>query len=212
MPKLDGYATARQFRARELEQQLRRTPIVAVTANALSGDAEKCFDAGMDFYLSKPFTIEQLYQVLESCVPEQSGERPEQRAEPPASRAGNAEQRSDDAVLDEQTLDRIRALHRPGGPNLLAKVVDLYSSNSLALAEALRTAALLKDAESVRQAAHALKSSSANVGALAFAELCKTIELAAAEGRLTDVSVLVSSLLFEHQKVLQALEVHSLAA
>ena len=90
--------------------------------------------------------------------------------------------------------------------------MDLYSSSSLALADALRTAALLKDAESVRQAAHALKSSSANVGALAFAELCKTIELAAAEGRLDDVSALVSSVVPEHQKVLQALEVHSLAA
>jgi two-component system, sensor histidine kinase and response regulator len=212
MPKLDGYATARQFRARELEQQLRRTPIVAVTANALSGDAEKCFDAGMDFYLSKPFTIEQLYQVLEYCVPEQAGERPELRAEPTEAQTGNAEQRSADSVLDEQTLDGIRALHRPGGPNVLAKVVDLYSSSSLALAEALRAAALLKDADSVRQAAHALKSSSASVGALAFAELCKTIELAAAEGRLPEVSALVSSLVSEHQKVLQALEVHRLAA
>jgi signal transduction histidine kinase/DNA-binding response OmpR family regulator len=212
MPKLDGYATARQFRAIELEQQRSRTPIVAVTANALSGDAEKCFEAGMDFYLSKPFTIEQLYQVLESCVPEQGGDRPEQRAEAPEAQASKVEQPVDDSVLDQQTLDRIRALHRPGGPNLLAKVVDLYSSSSLALADALRTAALLKDAESVRQAAHALKSSSANVGALAFAELCKTIELAAAEGRLDDVSALVSSVVPEHQKVLQALEVHSLAA
>jgi signal transduction histidine kinase/CheY-like chemotaxis protein len=219
MPKLDGYATARQFRASEQQQQRARTPIVAVTANALSGDAEKCFESGMDFYLSKPFTIEQLYQVLESCVPEQNAEKPEQPAEEAAQSAADVEARpsspeqgADDSVLDQQTLDRIRALHRPGGPNLLAKVADLYSSSSLALADALRSAALLNDAEGVRQAAHALKSSSANVGALAFAELCKCVELAAAEGRLAEVSALVTSVASEHQKVLQALEVHTLAA
>jgi signal transduction histidine kinase/DNA-binding response OmpR family regulator len=205
MPKLDGYGTARQFR--ESEQTLRRTrtPIVAVTANALSGDAEKCFEAGMDYYLSKPFTLDQLYEVLESCGTQQGAGKPG----PQADKTGPA---AEDSVLDQQTLDRIRALHRPGGPDLLAKVVGLYSSSSLALAEALRAAAEQKDGESVRQAAHALKSSSANVGALAFAELCKSIEQAAAEGRVGEVSGLVDTVVSEHQKVLQALEAHSLAA
>ena len=61
MPKLDGYATTSRFREWEKEHQRARTPIVALTANALTGDAEKCFAAGMDRYLSKPFTSEQLY-------------------------------------------------------------------------------------------------------------------------------------------------------
>jgi signal transduction histidine kinase/DNA-binding response OmpR family regulator/HPt (histidine-containing phosphotransfer) domain-containing protein len=219
MPKLDGYATARRFREEEQGQQRSRTPIVAVTANALSGDAEKCFEAGMDFYLSKPFTIEQLYQVLEHCAPEQQSARPErdagkaeQVASKPEQYLTNPEQGTEGGVLDQQILDRIRALHRPGGPNLLAKVVDLYSSSSRALAEALRTAVQLQDAESARQAAHALKSSSANVGALAFAELCKSVELAAAEGRISQVGEMVPSIVSEHQKVLQALEAHRLAA
>jgi two-component system, sensor histidine kinase and response regulator len=198
MPRLDGYATARQFRESEQALQRSRTPIVAVTANALSGDAEKCFEAGMDYYLSKPFTLEALYEVLESCVAPQGAGKPEPDAADP--------------VLDQQILDRIRALHRPGGPNLLARVVDLYFSSSQALADALRTAAQLKDAESVRQAAHALKSSSANVGALAFAELCKSVELAAAEGRAADFDSLVDLVLSEHRKVIKALEPHSLAA
>jgi two-component system, sensor histidine kinase and response regulator len=216
MPKLDGYATARRFREGEQQQQRSRTPIVAVTANALSGDAEKCFDAGMDYYLSKPFTLDQLYEVLEACVPQERASQPEQAASKSEQRvvkvAREVTHGADDSVLDAQVLDRIRALHRPGGPNLLAKVVDLYSSSSIALADALRTAAQLQDAESVRQAAHALKSSSANVGALAFAELCKGVELAAAEGRIADVDGLVLSVVAEHQKVLQALEAHSLAA
>ena len=203
MPKLDGYATTSRFREWEAEQQRPRTPIVALTANALSGDAEKCYAAGMDRYLSKPFTSDQLFQVLESCV---SGERPPEPAEKPI------DARTVDAILDQGALGRIRALHRPGGPNLLAKVLGLYSSSSQALIEALRTAAATQDAEGLRQAAHALKSSSANVGALAFADLCKSVELAASAGHLDDACLLLEELLAEHAKVLQALEAQDLAA
>jgi two-component system sensor histidine kinase/response regulator len=198
MPKLDGYATTSRFRDWEKENQRARTPIVALTANALTGDAEKCFAAGMDRYLSKPFSSDQLYQVLESCVTD--------------SAAAGSDAKVDNTVLDRQALGRIRALHRPGGPNLLAKVLGLYSSSSLALTDAIRTATQSNDAESVRQAAHALKSSSANVGAMAFADLCKDVEVAAAQGKLDQARVLVDALLAEHRKVLQALDAQNIAA
>ena len=203
MPKLDGYATTTRFREWEAEQQRTRTPIVALTANALSGDAEKCYAAGMDRYLSKPFTGDQLYQVLESCI---TGD------EPPAMQPGEISPVTVDAILDQGALGRIRALHRPGGPNLLAKVLGLYASSSLSLTDALRTAALSQDLEGLRQAAHALKSSSANVGALAFAELCKNVEQSAAAGQLDDACLLLDALLSEHAKVLRALEAQDLAA
>jgi CheY-like chemotaxis protein len=69
MPKLDGYATTRRLREWERRSGRERTPVVALTANTLNGAASRCFDAGMDRYLSKPFTIDQLFRVLESCVP-----------------------------------------------------------------------------------------------------------------------------------------------
>jgi HPt (histidine-containing phosphotransfer) domain-containing protein len=161
----------------------------------------------MDRYLSKPFSSDQLYQVLESCAAD--GE-PGPTAMTAASAASAA--RLEDAVLDRQALGRIRALHRPGGPNLLAKVLGLYTSSSQALTDAMRSAATLNDAESIRQAAHALKSSSANVGAMAFADLCKEVELAAAAGKLDHARVLVDGLLAEHRKVLQALDAQNIAA
>ena len=65
MPKLDGYQTTGRFREWEKAQQRPRTLVVALTANALAGDAEKCMAAGMDRYLSKPFTIQQLQQLLQ---------------------------------------------------------------------------------------------------------------------------------------------------
>jgi len=203
MPKLDGYAATSRFREWEKEQQRSRTPIVALTANALSGDAEKCYAAGMDRYLSKPFTSDQLFQVLESCMP---------GAAPPELRTQTIASRTVEGILDRESLGRIRALHRPGGPNLLAKVLGLYSSSSLSLIDSLRAAALAQDGEGMRQAAHALKSSSANVGALAFADLCKDVEQAAAAGQLDHACLLVEELLAEHSKVLRALEAQDLAA
>jgi signal transduction histidine kinase/CheY-like chemotaxis protein len=73
MPKLDGYATTRRLREWERRSGRERTPILALTANTLNGEAARCFEAGMDRYLSKPFTIEQLFGALESCVPEATG-------------------------------------------------------------------------------------------------------------------------------------------
>ena len=208
MPKLDGYATTSRFRQWETENQRPRTPIIALTANALSGDAEKCYAAGMDRYLSKPFTSEQLYRVLESCLPD--GDAGEAAAK--TSDMKTLDANSVDEILDPQALGRIRALHRPGGPNLLAKVLGLYSSSSLSLTEALRTAALSQDVEGLRQAAHALKSSSANIGATAFADICKQVETAAAGGDFDHACLLLEDLLAEHQKVLQALDAQDLAA
>jgi signal transduction histidine kinase/CheY-like chemotaxis protein len=198
MPRLDGYATTSRFRDWERENKRSRTPIVALTANALSGDAEKCFAAGMDRYLSKPFTSEQLYEVLDSC--ESNG----------APR--DAEVKNAGAVLDQQALGRIRALHTPGGPNLFAKVVGLYFSSSLALTDAMRDAALAHDVVGIRQAAHALKSSSANVGAIAFAELCRDVETIAAQGSLDAACRLVETLLTEYKNVVAALDAQNIAA
>jgi signal transduction histidine kinase/DNA-binding response OmpR family regulator len=198
MPKLDGYATATLYRTWEQENSRGRTPIVALTANALSGDAEKCFAAGMDRYLSKPFTSEQLHSVLQSCAS--------------VSMTTASEVTRKSAVLDPSALGRIRALHKPGGPNLFAKVVGLYFSSSLALTDAIRAAAFTRDAAGIREAAHALKSSSANVGALQFAELCKEVEMAAAQGQLDFARALVDKLLLEYKHVLQALDAQNIAA
>jgi two-component system sensor histidine kinase/response regulator len=197
MPKMDGYVASSRFREWERLHARSHTPIVALTANALSGDADKCFAAGMDFYLSKPFSSEQLHRVLESCASAASAE---------------AEVTAAAGVLDPQALGRIRALHRPGTEDLLAKVVGLYVSNSASLTEAMRLAALSHDIEGIKSAAHALKSSSANIGALAFAELCNEVEAAAKQETIDHACALVKKLLGEHRQVLAALTAPSIAA
>jgi two-component system, sensor histidine kinase and response regulator len=251
MPKMDGYEATRHYRAWEMENKRARTPIVAVTAKALDGDAQKCFDVGMDRYLTKPFTIEELYMVLE----EYAGKAAEESATDPgtldavpqgartkgvrardggtadpgvrdgSSRAAAGQAaggqaaggqaagaRSKDGVLDPRTLAGIRAMRKPGSPDLLAKVVGIYSSNSRMLVESIKGAVLANDHGALLRGVHALKSSSANVGATGLAELCREIESLPREGTLDLACVMVERLIEEHRNVLQALEQQGLAA
>jgi CheY-like chemotaxis protein len=253
MPKLDGYATTRRLREWERRTGRERTPIVAVTANALNGDASRCFEAGMDRYLSKPFTIEQLYRILESCVPGATAQHvvpvtpaalpaeadegddwrpparrplparmereppPDVTSEEPIKAAEAAptrlptpspapRQAPDSATLDERTLDRIRELHRRGGPNLLGKMAELYTSSSRTLLGETHKAFAQREAGRIAQAAHALKSSSSSIGATVLSDLCDSIEKAARDRQLDGLEPLLQQATLEHARVLRALE------
>ena len=68
LPDIDGYEVARKLRANS-KQELAYVPIIAITANALKGDAEKALEAGCDVYMSKPINIHELWSRIESYVP-----------------------------------------------------------------------------------------------------------------------------------------------
>jgi PAS domain S-box-containing protein len=149
MPEMDGFAAAAEIRRRE-EVGGRRTPIVALTADALSGDAERCLAAGMDDYLAKPVTAERLAAVVARWV-EGHGE--------PAVTATPA----DRDVVDPAVLEGLRAA------GLLDEVVALYLRQTPTQLEALRRAAERGEAATLAEVAHSLKGSSAQLGATALA-------------------------------------------
>jgi signal transduction histidine kinase/DNA-binding response OmpR family regulator len=189
MSDLDGYETTQLYRRWELEHGRSRTPVIALTANALSGDVERCMAAGMDRYISKPVTLEDLRTVLD--------------LHRPTPEVSVAEQSSE--VLDPKTIARIRTLSATGTPGLIKRLNDIYESSSSTLVENLRVSGEASNAAAVRKAAHSLKSSSANVGALGLAATCAELEIAAGDERADHVRSLIERLVSEHESVLRAL-------
>jgi signal transduction histidine kinase/DNA-binding response OmpR family regulator/HPt (histidine-containing phosphotransfer) domain-containing protein len=215
MPVLDGFAATAAIRRREQAQGQPRLPIIALTANILKGFREQCLAVGMDDYLSKPFTQEQLVALLERWLPA-GGDMPKPASPasavlppPPAhSEVATAVEsipaplpKPTTSPLDARALAQIRVLHRTGAPNLLGKIIGLYLDNSPKLLQQVRDAVVNADSKAMWQAAHSLKSSSANLGATQVAALCKQIEQRGREQQLEDVA-----------ELLQALETHYLQA
>ncbi len=209
MPEMDGLTATRLIREREANAERpanntadcprRRVPIVALTAHAMQGDRELCLAAGMDDYLTKPFTLAQLEHVLTRWLPRNDAEKSEgDRAsatpsEKPmggdqptlASREGKLDSTTvAPTVIDRSALDAIRALQRPGHPDIVARIVSQYVETSREMVERIRRAVLSKDAAELRASAHRLKSSSAQLGAAALAADCRELEMMGASQQL----------------------------
>ena len=227
MPDLDGYETTRRIREWELVENRPRTPVVALTANALSGESEKCLAAGMDHYLSKPLSIEQLRAALEARTkpvetrtvavetrPASADSRPAsvEAPTPPRQPPASASREPPPQTLDSNAVERIRSLESAGKPDLFERLAALYASSSASLVEVLRRAALTGDVMAMRQAAHGLRSSSQNVGAMALAAICQEVEQAADDSRLEVAEELVERLIREHENVLRSLAQKPIAA
>lgn len=174
MPELDGYDASRAIRLEEARMPAaspRHVPIVALTANALAGDRERCLAAGMDDYLAKPFSQGQLRDMLGRWLASPDAE-PAARAPDPAATAGAP------APLDPAVLDELRRLAGGGRPDVLATVAGIYLESTPELLARLRTGADAGDWALLAATAHALKSSSGSIGALKLAALCRDLETA----------------------------------
>ena len=191
MPVMDGFAATSAIRRYEREAGRARTlPVIAITANALQGDREACLAAGMDDYLSKPFTQQQLAGVIGRWVSlplsaaRHHGDPPAPPPAPPAAsppapaavRTPAPPQPACHDPVNLAALDNIRALSRAGGDALVQKVVAAFVGDTPRHLAALRQSLAAGDAEALRRIAHSLKSASANIGAARLATLCKELE------------------------------------
>jgi CheY-like chemotaxis protein len=187
MPEMDGFEATRRIRQREGEKGMStqaRQPIVAVTANAIEGDRERCLAAGMDDYLSKPFNKADLHALLLRWLPLETTVAGGEPA-PAAARAELHAEAVDAGFVDDAVLDRLAALQRPGKVGIVEQVIGLYLDNSGRALAALREALSHQDLAAATQNAHNLKSSSGHVGATGLSSRFAAIERAA---RATDAA------------------------
>jgi two-component system, sensor histidine kinase and response regulator len=172
------------------------------------GDRERCLAIGMDDYLSKPFTLHQLEAVIQRWLPTSFSTAPSSsgglRQGTSAVSAPPHSVRS--VVLERRALEAIRSLQRNGRPDFLAKLIEKYVASSKEHVAKIRRAVASGDASALRQAAHALKSSSGMMGASMFAELCRELEALGQAGTLDRVHEVLNKLEASYPSVCAALE------
>ena len=174
MPEMDGYAATAEIRRRGGAPG--NLPIIAMTAKAIQGDREKCLAAGMNDYISKPVRLEDLQAVLARWSSRA-------QVEPQASRLEVADPGA--PVLDAAVTERLRDLAAATDPALLGEIYSAFLTTSVEYLSELRRAAREGDHERLVQAAHALKGSSANVGATLVTEVSAHLEALGRTGSVT---------------------------
>ena len=181
MPGLDGFKTTARIRARDKARK-KHTPIVALTANAMKGDRERCMAAGMDGYVAKPIDPQELFNALHSVSGMGDADDLEDR---PASGASGAE-----PILNSQEfLDRIE-----GDTELYREALDLFRQECPQMMAAISSAVKEKNADKVYSAAHALKGAAANVCAIAVSKQAARLERAGREKNLRHADNLLDAL------------------
>jgi CheY-like chemotaxis protein/HPt (histidine-containing phosphotransfer) domain-containing protein len=178
MPEMDGFEATAVIRERERTAG-GRIPIVAMTAHAMKGDRERCLEAGMDAYVSKPIEIEELFRAIESV-----GAEPEQRDEPCPVPAGSLPA-LDPEKLREQTGE---------DPQLILSMVQLHAKDTVRVLGELRDGIARRDAPTVERAAHRLKSSLGTLTAVAAAQAAERLECCGREGNIAGAALALPEL------------------
>ena len=173
MPHMDGYELARSIRALEPDAGRGRVPIIACTANALQGEAQACFAAGMDDFLVKPVELMQLTEKLDQWLPLPQASSPLDAPAGSSLEAGLA-----DGPLDQALLTR----NCGGDASMVGEVLAAFRQTCEADSAGLRQAMATDDVAQVTQCSHRMAGAGKMVGALAFAAACETIDRASRTG------------------------------
>ena len=202
MPVMDGYEATAAIRA--LPGEASRVPILALTANALQGDEHKCLAAGMDGFLPKPLTLALLASTLARWLPSEP-----QPGEPgttdTVSTLGN--------TINMRQIDTLREIGARAGSDLAGDVLRTFLESAAGQFARVEQAIDAQDAQQLSRCAHALKSSTANLGAEQLSALYRRLEALGRKGEVHEAHKLLEEVRCAHQRVIQrALEILGEAA
>jgi TMAO reductase system sensor TorS len=197
MPIMDGLTATAEIRWREAKTGETRLVIVALTANAMEGNRDRCLAAGMDDFLTKPFTQLDLSSMLRKWLPAGYGPVQQEAASSPPDDIPVS------PLIDARVLRDITALGRPA---LLSSLIDLYMQHSPALIGAIEAAARDRKKTELGEAIHTLKSSTASLGGTRLASLLKECEAMVNGGKIEEAAVRLRRIRAEYRDFCGVLE------
>jgi HPt (histidine-containing phosphotransfer) domain-containing protein len=181
MPNLDGFGLTDAIRRAETDGS--HLPIIAITANAMQGEAQRCRERGMDDYLSKPLRMKELAAALDKWLPLNHASLPAWSA----------------ATLTELVGDN---------PGMHKRLLGKFLVNATVQVTDITAAAAASDTATLAGIAHTLKSAARSVGALALGELCQRLETAGRTGDANACSELAAGLQAEFAAASTAISGH----
>jgi PAS domain S-box-containing protein len=195
MPEMDGYEATRLVRL--VEGTRRHTPIIAITASAMTSDRERCLACGMDDFISKPLNPVDLLTLLGRWI-----QRP---GDAPAPDWASGGRRMVAAPVDVRVLQELRISLGPNGDSVVQELMDIFLEDAPISMEGIQTALAAGEAETVARAAHRLRGSASSFGAEVLTELCTRVEQLAWAGDLTQATLLAPLIAGEFARVEDAL-------
>jgi signal transduction histidine kinase/AmiR/NasT family two-component response regulator/HPt (histidine-containing phosphotransfer) domain-containing protein len=200
MPEMDGYEATMEIRRREARAGSPPVPIVALTANALPGDRERCIAAGMTDFLAKPFTLVELAGMLAPYTATAGGRQVQKEFQPAETIVH--EYSGLEPVFDASALRELEAL---GNPALVKTLVAYYQRDSVDLIRQLRSEAQAGPEDGIARAVHSLKCMSQRLGGVRLAAACRQFEVHMSSGRERAAQALVPTIEAAHATFTDAL-------
>jgi len=198
MPEMDGYEATASIRMLEAKDKIERVPIIAFTANAMQGDKENCLNAGMDDYISKPVNQKALEDILQNWLAKKVYD---------AGKTARNEKDDTSNSLDEldmESFNNLKELFK----DKFSYAIEQHASSSHDNVMLVKHAIDEKDLATLERAAHSIKGSSAQFGAMSLSKVAANIEQLARIKDLEQASKLFSELRDCQQQVVLLMQQH----
>lgn len=183
MPRMDGFEATRRIRDARSAVLNHKIPVIAMTAHAMKGDRERCMEAGMDDYISKPLSLQSLREMITKWTYAQ-------KEDDPLIRTAERKDATRQIVFDvEPFMERMM-----GDRELARRLRSIFIKNMPKLLEDLKEAINKKEIDSVYSYAHSIKGSAANMGGLAMSTVALEIETSARSGKIEESDILLNEL------------------
>ena len=214
MPVMDGFAATRAIRKIENDNKLSPIPIVALTAGIGKEDRDQCSAAGMDGYLTKPFSISELSESIRKfddiISSQRNAEQPNSAVKPkepdPVTSITTLSSDGDPEIFNIRAINNIREVEKQTGKPLLPSILEGFTNQMQIKLEEISDNFSDRDSEKLYRTAHAIKSMSANIGAEKVRTISAQMEAAGKLGELSDEHIPLASLNMAYKEFVREFE------